>query len=84
MCFYTVDNVLSVALAGMLVHSGDYGEAMSRWYSAVIDATRMSLTAACSNNGSRATTPVPTTAGGNGSAMRVIPACVDFDNLDRY
>jgi len=76
--FFTDDTVLSVALAETLMHGGDYGEAMRRWYRRYPNAGYGGMFrqwAQTDNAG-------PYYSWGNGAAMRVSPVGFAFNDLD--
>ncbi|KEZ76598.1 ADP-ribosylglycohydrolase family protein [Salinisphaera hydrothermalis] len=76
--FFTDDTVLSVALAETLMHGGDYGEAMRRWYRRYPDASYGGMF----RQWARTDDAGPYYSWGNGSAMRVSPIGYAFDDLE--
>jgi ADP-ribosylglycohydrolase len=76
--FFTDDTVLTVALAETLMHGGDYGEAMRRWYRHYPQASYGGMF----RQWAETTHAGPYYSWGNGSAMRVSPVGYAFDTLD--
>jgi ADP-ribosylglycohydrolase len=76
--FFTDDTVLTVALAETLMHGGDYGEAMRRWYRHYPQASYVGMF----RQWAETTHAGPYYSWGNGSAMRVSPVGYAFDTLD--
>jgi ADP-ribosylglycohydrolase len=79
-CQFTDDTVLTVAVADVLIHGGDYGERFREYFRRYPGAGYGGLFYEWAQSGE----PAPYGSYGNGSAMRVSPvgwACTDLNAI---
>lgn len=78
-CCFTDDSILTVAVADVLLHGGEYGHRFRQYYLRYPNGGYGGMF----HNWAQSADPTPYNSFGNGSAMRVSPVAYAFDEIRR-